>query len=358
MTNVAKDQSDAKLKYREMELQEQGLWKQLCDTYFKLEKLTLDKKNFAWQRLLAKERSARQQMIERELIHAQERHISKLELLEDRLQTALRAAELFRSFASEFDGKLTDHLNRTHEELYELKRHEAAEYVRRYEAFAYAAEEARAKRQARLDSMALSRRTLEMDLESASATLDPNVKKYTEQRDLIVQQSADVATYLAYLAEIQQERKDAVAESVALIGVDTVMKSRPPTSGSGAGTTTKAVSPLRLGSASQKSPNSTGGALPELLEASAAMEHADQEEADEPNVVHPVTGARQAGIQHEESATQRAQDYVRQELAAIESRMSDIRRKRTELTQSRQSISQSTPSPRAPGRPQSSSLVV
>lgn len=352
----AKEQADARLKFKEYEAKEMKLWKQVCDLLTDLEMTTTEKKHFVWQRLLAKEKHARQQLVEQELLKTQEAHLLRLQLCEDYIISAQRGAQQFTAFAETFDATLRAQIQKHYDDLGALQLREASEYVRRYELFAFGAEEVRAKRQSRLDIMNLSRRNLLLDIEAAAATLDPNVSKYKEDVSEIEEETEKLTQYLNYLEDMQQSRKAEVEPSTQLVSAFVTQqkhlsrKSRSgvtPASGRNTSTALGGYSSQRTSPRHGGASSAIGGDRPGSGIVTVASEATSRdgieglgdvsvEDAELPllveenEIVHPQVAARHLGLMHEENVTLRAHDYVREELAAIESRMSDIRRQKSD----------------------------
>jgi hypothetical protein len=347
----AKEQADARMRFKEFEGKENQLLKQICDLFADLELTVSQKKHFVWERLLAKERNSRQQTIEAELLRAQEAHLLRLQICEDYVAAAQRSSQHFKAFSDSFDASLRARLQKHHDDLFHLQIHEASEYVRRFEAFSFCAEEVRAKKQTRLDAMNLSKRNLLLDIDAALATLDPDVKRYRETLVEIEQESGTLESYLGFLDEMQRERKAEVEPSTTLVSVFVAQNRQRTKSGlsSTAGrpnTGLRSASPLSSGrnTAGPISPRnasdivrtvmsvSSAGNMSEALAERVTVEDGEipENEGVEEEILHPQIAARQLGLIHEENVTMRAQDYVREELAAIEARMSDVRRAKTE----------------------------
>lgn len=345
--SFAKEQADARMKFKEHENRENKILKQICDLFAELEMTVSQKKHFVWERLLAKEKNARQQTIESELLKAQEAHLMRLQLCEDHLASAQRAAQHFKTFYGAFDASLRARIQKHHDDLLNLQLQEASEYVRRFEAFSFCAEEMRAKKQTRLDVMNLSKRNMLLDIEAAESTLDPDVKKYREALVEIEDESTKLDSYLAYLSEMQRDRKAEVEPSTTLVSVFVAQNRQRTKSGlSSSRGGVRSASPLSSGrnTAGPVSPRnanelarsgataSSAGNMTDTLADRVTVEDGDIPEAEsmEEEILHPQIAARQLGLIHEENVTMRAQDYVREELAAIEARMSDVRRAKTE----------------------------
>lgn len=321
----AKEQSDARMKFKEMEANEHKLWKQACDLLTELELATSDKKQFIWQRLLAKEKASRQQHIEMELIRSQENHLTRLQLCEDFIISAQRAAQQFATFKDTFDVNLRDRVCKHYDDLHNLQLRESSEYVRRFELFAFGAEEVRAKKQSRLDVMHLTQRNLLMDIDSAENTLDPFVAKYREEVKEIEEETTKIEQYMAYVQEMQDSRKAEVEPATKLVSTFVAQQKMQQkrlklTPGSAATCRSSLASPKAL--------SDTVGTEANLSDI-GGPDDSEMPELDDEEIVHPQIAARHLGLMHEENVTLRAHDYVREELAAIESRMSDIRMAKT-----------------------------
>lgn len=346
----AKEQADARMKFKEFENKENQVLKQICDLFTDLELTVSQKKHFVWERLLAKERNARQQTIESELLKAQEAHLLRLQLCEDYVSAAQRSSQHFKAFSDAFDISLRARLQKHHDDLFSLQIHEASEYVRRFEAFSFCAEEMRAKKQTRLDVMNLSKRNLLLDIDAALSTLDPDVKRYRETLVDIEGESSTLEAYLTFLEETQRERKAEVEPSTTLVSVFVAQNRQRTKSGlsyssARPNTGVRSASPLSSGrnTAGPISPRNANeitrvvsiastGNMSEALADRVTVEDGEIPEAEgvDEEILHPQIAARQLGLIHEENVTMRAQDYVREELAAIEARMSDVRRAKTE----------------------------
>jgi hypothetical protein len=311
----ARETSEARMRYREMEARENSLWKLICNAFSELEEATLEKKHFIWNRMLAKERHSRQQLIETELIKTQDDHITRLQLCEDHLTAAAHAAKQFQLKVDEFDAKLQNHVQNMYEELRALELHEASEYVRRYELFAFGGEEARAKKQTRLDAINLSKRNMLMDIEAASVTLDPNAARYQIEVEEIDKEIEVLTNYLTYLSELEAARGEEVEPWARLVAAHVAAEHK---------THRKDIQ----------------GVSPHQGEEKDVRIDEEANSSDDDNdIPHPHIAAKQLGLIHEENVTVKAQDYVREELAAIENRMSDIRKTRAENEERLRSVS-------------------
>lgn len=195
---------------RDIEEGETQLWATLTGTLHALMESADRKTALVNARLSYRERLGREVAAGQERLKAQEAHLTRLNHTDELLHQWQRAVDLYAQYAATFAPKLMKRMVDIEDDEEALRQREAEDYVRRYEVFAYAAEEARAKRAVQVDRMRQVQRAADMAAECAAHTLDPGLEQYKKKHAEASEELAQAQSHVDYLLQIQQDRRTEV----------------------------------------------------------------------------------------------------------------------------------------------------
>ncbi|CCW64538.1 unnamed protein product [Phytomonas sp. EM1] len=334
--------------------EEKGYWEQIRDLLEQLSGAASRKVEFMMSHMSQRERRARAYVETFSRLKAEEEHSERLSGVQMFAQRWEQGSGIYQKYVEAFIPKLLKRLSAIEESANDLNQNESQDYVRRYEMFAYAAEEARAKRSVQADRMRLTQRSMQMNQECAIETLDPTVEQHAQRYAEAGRELEEVLAYIAYLETIQQERKeeiDPVLQSVLShnqltttdplelekqelqrLVAESVQAERQNGKGADVGNADRAASdPVECNEVLAAAIKAEDGVSSNAVTATQSMKDANGAlSVLTKSVIHPFLSARQQGITHEEVYVEKHQQLNEAELCAVETKMDRIRKNKLE----------------------------
>lgn len=344
---------------RDVEAAEHARWTQIAALMDQLRESARNKLTMAQQHMALREQRAKEWRAAEELLHSRERHADLLSQCEVVLMRWKEGQMIHEKYVQTFTPKLLKRIQALEDNDEDLHNREAQSYVRRYETFAYAAEEARAKRCVQIDRMRMLQRSLELDSERAAESLDPAPELYAQRRVEAAKEAEEVSAYVNFITEMEQARRDEVEpvlhrvmaynqamqeqaayenkQATARLSERRKEKRRSSQEGGSHGrrySATKQLTP-------PESDEDQGGQTPSSSassndnSASRAAQGGEERERQTPvlvaTVAHPFVTARNIGLAHNTRYLDKHNRYNETELCAVEDKMVTIRHQRTNL---------------------------
>lgn len=334
---------------------ERQLWDQMRSIARQLVESSEVKQRSAQARLSQRERRAREQLAAAELEKAQEQHWQRLVQCGDLVERWELGGAVYAKYVEAFVPKLLKRVNALEEADEDLSNREAQDYVRRFEMFAYSAEEARAKRCVQADRMRLVQRSALLNKAEAGETLDPQPDQHDQRFDQAGQELAEVTAYVEYICGIEEERRAEVEPVLMKVMAHNATVQREllavtgnNTSGNNGSTGSRSSSPepaaqaavaaassssiTRGGSSGRRSKRDSSDATTTTtvaVVAAATAGPADSVLA--ATMAHPYVTASRIAIAHEEAYVAKHRRLNEEELMAQEGKLDGVRRSKNEL---------------------------
>lgn len=323
---------EARHQFFEIDMAEHRLWTDILGKVEQAESLMVDKKRLVYARLVDEEKFSRQQLHDADTIRAYDDHLARLMLCEELLSAGMRAASQYDAYSATMDAMLRNRVSKLTDEITALKFGEAASYCRRYEIFAFGAEECRVTNQSRHDNLMRDHRSATIDLEHATSILDPDASKYRSKIDETAAASKDIATMIKLTQELHAARTTEVQPWISYVAAS-ISKEQMRMKLQIESTAVKQITiGKKLSSAASPGPaagrSAGGGEDPACTAVALAVPSEDDGSHHMP---HPKVSAMEFGIKLEDKRTSAIKDFVQQEQSAVEGRMSDIRKTKNEM---------------------------
>ncbi|CCW72094.1 unnamed protein product [Phytomonas sp. Hart1] len=334
--------------------EEKGHWEQIRGLLDHLRDAAGRKVQFVMEHMSQRERRSRIYTETLARLKAEEEHSERLGELHILAQNWEHGAGVYKKYVEAFTPKLLKRLSAIEEAAEDLSQSESQDYVRRYEMFTYASEEARAKRSVQVDRMRLTQRSMQLNQECAIETLDPTMEQHAQRYAEAGRELEEVLAYITYLETIEQERKadiDPVLQSVLshnqLTTTDPLQLDKQELLSLMAESAKAAQATQRSADVANADKARGGpGECNDVLNAVMKAEDREPREGVVSNqsisdsnrelsfftktVAHPFVSARQQGITHEEAYVEKHQRLAEVELCATEAKMDRISKTKLE----------------------------
>ena len=338
-----------------MDGESRALWQDVLALLEKLAAKAQDRSRYVQQCLSRREQRAKATATAEARLKALAVHRERLHQCEEVLSRWEGIGDVYSKYVEACVPKLLRHLAAVEDASEALAQREAEGYVAVFEQFAYAAEEARAKRRTQADRMKLLQRNEQLNQERAEATLDPDAASHAQRLAHATQELEEVQLYLKYIDDMEAERRAEVdpvlhrvlvrhAQAQTMEGDSSddgtnkqteVQSTTPKLLEQDTAVTTSATTTSTPATETKKdSPAKVAASAAPLQDAQhsavvAAVAAADA--AGPATMAHPCVAARRIGLAHEANYLQKQEQLTEQELQEVEGKLTGLRHSREEL---------------------------